>query len=60
MKPIVKKVFLIAWVVACTAAFIYFAVVLIKYTSNAIEQLSYYKAPNAAEVFPGIDRKSVV
>ncbi len=60
MKPIVKKVFLIAWVVACTAAFIYFAVVLIKYTSNAIEQLSYYKAPNAAEVFPGMDIENFI
>lgn len=55
MSVRVKKVLFIAWIVACTVASIYFAVVLIKNTSIAIEQLSYYKAPDAAEVFPGMD-----
>lgn len=60
MKPIVKKVLLLAWLIVCTVAFVYFATVLIKYTSIAIEQLSYYKAPNAAEVFPGMDIDSFI
>ena len=55
MKNTLKKVLLIAWLAVCTAAFIYFSIVLIKHTSIAVEQLSYYEVPNAAEIFPGMD-----
>lgn len=50
-----KKIILIAWLVVCTTAFVYFFIMLIKSTSIGIEQLSYYKVPNAAEIYPGLD-----
>lgn len=60
MKNTLKKVLLIAWLAVCTVAFVYFAIVLIKHTGIAIEQLADFKAPNAAEIYPDMNVQSYV
>lgn len=55
MKKTVIRVLFLVWLVALTAAFIYFEVVLISATSTAFTQLADYKVPNASEIHIGVD-----